>query len=123
MLIRTPALILFAFAACALLFGLGACTEELEAFPDHYVGIGVELDMETSGARVVRVLEGGPAAAAHFSGGDLILQADSTSLRGKTLAQVVSLLRGAEDSKLNLIMQTKDGKEISRTLTRRSIQR
>ncbi|MCP4500840.1 MAG: PDZ domain-containing protein [Deltaproteobacteria bacterium] len=100
-------MILFAFVACVSPFGLGACSEELEAFPDHYVGIGVELDMETTGARVVRVLEGGPAAAAHFSGGDLILQADSTSLRGKTLAQVVSLLRGAEDSKLNLIVQKK----------------
>jgi len=102
---------------------LWGCAEELEAFPDHYVGIGVQLEMETAGARVVRVLDGGPAAKAHFKANDVILQVDGTSLRGKSLADTVKLLRGAPNSEAILLIKSASGKEVERLLVRQPIQR
>lgn len=114
-LLRAPLCVL------ALLAITVACQKDvLDANPERYVGIGVELTMEAAGARVVRVIEDGPAAEAGLQPNDVVLEVEGAPARGKGLADVVNAVRGAPGSKLQLLVRTSDGnKEL--TVTRRAI--
>lgn len=101
---------------------LSACqSETIDAFPDHYVGVGVELTMEAAGARVVRVLPGGPAAEGGLEPGDVVLEVEGQPVRGKALAEIVSGLRGEPGSTVRLRARTARGDRVV-TLTRRAIE-
>ena len=116
--------VLKATSILVLLVGLGACSndEALEAFPDRYVGIGVELRMEAAGAHVVRVLSKSGAEASGLKSGDVILQANGTPLRGKALAEVVKVLRGKVETAIPLLVRSKEG-ETKVQVKRQSLQR
>ncbi len=105
----------------ALLALTAACQRNaMEANPERYVGIGVELTMEAAGARVVRVLDEGPAAKAGLSANDVVLEVEGAPARGMSLAEVVNALRGTPGSSVQLLARTSDGnKEL--TVTRRHI--
>lgn len=105
----------------ALIAFLFACEKEvLEANPERYVGIGVELTMEAAGARVVRVIDEGPAAQAGLQPNDVVLEIEGAPARGRGLADVVNAVRGTPGSSLQLLVRTSDGnKEI--TVTRQAI--
>ena len=94
-----------------LLGGVLSCSNDktLEAFPDRYVGIGVELRMEAAGAHVVRVLSKSGAEASGLKSGDVILQANGLPLRGKALAEVVDVLRGKAETVIPLLVRSKKG--------------
>lgn len=99
-----------AFLTLAIGTLLSACEPKtMEAFPDRYVGIGVELTVEAAGARVVRVLEGGPAAEAGLKPGDVLLEVAGEPIRGWTLAEVVAALRGEPGSTVELYARTSKG--------------
>ena len=98
-----------------------ACTKEaMDAYPDSWVGVGVELRMEPAGARVVRVIRGGPAAAAGLAPDQVILEVEGRSLRGKKLSEVVAMLRGEPQTEVKLVVHTDSG-EKPFTLTRKAI--
>lgn len=97
-----------------------ACTKEMEAYPSNYAGIGVELEMEASGARVTNVLGGGSAAAGGLRADDLILKVDGESARGKSLADIVDQLRGPEGTQVAVTLRARKGERMV-TLTRRAI--
>jgi C-terminal processing protease CtpA/Prc len=108
-------------AVAVVLLGMMGCPQtKIDPQPSNYVGIGVELTMEAAGARVTRVVEGGPAAEMGLAVGDVILEVGGKSARGNTLAEVVSRMRGEPGSTLQLLARTKDGNK-SLTLTRRAI--
>ena len=90
-----------------------ACSkaEQLDAMPDQYVGIGVELRMEAAGASVVRVFKEGPAKKSGVSPGDIILAVAGQPLRGLNLADVVSRIRGAPGTSVELLVRQKDGEQ------------
>jgi len=88
---------------------LGGCERVLEANPQSYVGVGVELTMEAAGARVVRTLPEGAAAAAGLVEGDVLLEVDGQSLRGKHLAETVDLLRGEAGGHVTVLARTRTG--------------
>lgn len=92
----------------------------MQANPERYVGIGVELTMVAAGARVVRVIENGPAASAGLVQDDVVLEVGGVSARGKTLAEVVKALRGEPGSNVQLLARTTDGNKHV-TVTRRAI--
>jgi len=65
-------------------------------------GIGLELGMEEGLAKVVTAIEGTPAARAGLRSGDLLLRVDDQPVRGRTLAEVVKLLRGNPGTEVRL---------------------
>lgn len=93
----------------------------MEANPDHFVGIGVELTMEAKGARIIRLVEGGEASEAGLVVDDVILEVDGNSLRGLGLAEAVDLIRGAPDTRVDLVVRTKEG-DRKATLKRRALE-
>lgn len=92
---------------CVMLAGAAGCKNK-EAFPDTYVGVGVELRMLNTGAEVVRVIPGGPAAAAGVEAGTLIEEVDGQPLAQMSLADAVALLRGPPGSDVRLGARQKD---------------
>lgn len=106
-------------AACAI--GALACADRaIEAFPDSYAGVGVELTGDAAGYRVVRVADGGGAAKAGLAADDVVLSVGGEATRGQPLADVVERLRGAPGTTVDVLVRTKDG-ERTLTLTRQAI--
>jgi len=87
-------LLLGAVTAAALAEGC-AEKEVIEGFPDHFVGIGVELTIKKDVPVVVRAIAGGPAEIAGLQAGDRILHVNGRTTGGRGLGNVVMMLRGA----------------------------
>jgi carboxyl-terminal processing protease len=90
--------------AALVLLLLAACTEQssIKAFPDSYVGVGVELRMNDSGAEVIQILPGGPAGYSGMKSGDVITAIDGTETAGLSLESAVSKLRGPAGSQISI---------------------
>lgn len=69
-------------------------TEQREAVRREYGGLGIEIQSEGGLVRVNHAIEEGPAYAAGIRGGDLITAVDGIDIRGKTLDDAVSGMRG-----------------------------
>lgn len=65
-------------------------------------GIGLKLFMKEGYPIVISALEGTPANKAGFKAGDMILQINNKETRGKRLETIVSELRGATGSTIQL---------------------
>jgi carboxyl-terminal processing protease len=100
-----------------------ACQQNvIEAMLDSYVGVGVELTIEAAGARVEKTLPDSAAAKAGLQAKQVILEVNGVGLRGKSLAEVVSMLRGAPNTQVEVLVRTPKG-ERQLTLTRRALSR
>jgi carboxyl-terminal processing protease len=112
---------LFGALLIAMVIAPFACSQRpIEANPERYSGIGVELTMEAAGARVVRVIQGGAAEEAGLRADDVVLEVAGHPARGKTLAHVVERLRGPPGSTVKLLARTGEGNR-ALTVTRRTI--
>ncbi|MEO2012870.1 MAG: S41 family peptidase [Fuerstiella sp.] len=93
--------------------------EQLEA--NRYVGIGIRLTVnrETRRSQMIEVIPNGPAGKAGARNGDLIMQIDGQQTDGKTLANVVKLLRGLKGSTVEVVLKQPGQAELrTYTLTR-----
>ena len=86
-----------------------------------FYGIGVHINMEAEGVRVVSVISGSPAEEVGLKAGDLIISADGQSLAGLSSDEAVNLLRGIEGSTVQISVRqgtvTKDLKVTRRAIT------
>ena len=69
-------------------------TEQREAVRREYGGLGIEVQTEGGLVKVNHAIEDGPAYAAGIRGGDLITAVDGEDIRGKSLDDAVSGMRG-----------------------------
>ena len=60
----------------------------------EYGGLGMEVQMENGAVKVVSPIDNTPAYEAGVQGGDLITHIDGDPVRGKTLTEAVSIMRG-----------------------------
>ena len=75
----------------------------------YYVGIGVTLDHDDRGFRIVRVLEGSPADKAGIREGDFIVRVDDKQLHGETVKSLASYINGdAPGTKIDLLVTRAD---------------
>lgn len=94
----------------AVLASLSACkrTEVVAAFPEEFVGVGLELRIDEDTPVVVRTLEGGSAESAGVSAGDRVLMIDETSTQGLSLGNAVMLIRGQPGTQVRLTIARHD---------------
>ncbi|MGI6120269.1 MAG: S41 family peptidase [Desulfosporosinus sp.] len=86
----------------------------------QFTGIGIRIDMEAAGVRVVSVISSSPAEEIGLKAGDLIVRAAGQSLAGLSPDEAVNILRGLEGSTLQISVQR--GTEFKDyTITRRAI--
>jgi carboxyl-terminal processing protease len=69
-------------------------TEQREAVRREYGGLGIEIQSEGGLVKVNYAIEDGPAYEAGIRSGDLITAVDGTDIRGKSLDEAVSGMRG-----------------------------
>lgn len=69
-------------------------TEQREAVRREYGGLGIEIQSEGGLVKVNYAIEDGPAYEAGIRGGDFITAVDGTDIRGKSLDEAVSGMRG-----------------------------
>lgn len=69
-------------------------TEQREAVRREYGGLGIEIQAEGGLVKVNYAIEDGPAYKAGIRGGDLITAVDGVDIRGKSLDEAVSGMRG-----------------------------
>ncbi len=95
---------------------------ELEAgTKGSIVGVGVAIELVADVVVVREVIPGSPAAGAKIEAGDRILGVDGARLRGMSLMDVVSRIRGEAGTEIKLFVQ-RDTEEWTETLERGAVQ-
>jgi len=84
------------------------------------VGIGVGVDSVPEGVLIIEVHENGPAEAAKMQAGDIIIEIDGRSAQGIALEVAIPLIRGTQDSWLDLKVRRK-GQEIALRVQRKKV--
>lgn len=104
----------------------GGCQHRVvTAFPDDFVGVGVELkNPDDLGGEpvVVRLIRGGPAHVAGIEPADRLTAIDRVPTAGVGLAEVVARLRGQEGSSVVLTLN-RAGTEIVALVVRTAMKR
>ena len=89
-------------AMAAIILLTASCKEpgKIKAFPESFLGVGLELKMHGEGAEVVKVLADGPAENSGMKAGDIITAIDGTETAGLSLESLIEKLRGPVDSQV-----------------------
>jgi hypothetical protein len=94
----------------------------LRGFDAEFGGLGIEVTMADGLVKVVRPVDGGPAAAAGVRADDLITHLDGVSVQGLTLNEAVQRMRGPANSKVRLtVARHGSGKPFDVAVTRNTV--
>ncbi|MDO8609804.1 MAG: S41 family peptidase [bacterium] len=85
-----------------------------------FEGIGAQLGMKDNQIVIIAPLKKSPAEAAGVKAGDQIIKVDNIAIKGQTLPEVVSKIRGTKDTKVTLSLN-RSGKDFDITITRDQI--
>ncbi|MBI5494098.1 MAG: PDZ domain-containing protein [Deltaproteobacteria bacterium] len=94
----------------------------MHAFPEEYVGVGVELTVRDGVPQVVQVVPGSPADMAGLAPGMELRTVAGEDVRGRPLADVVKLLRGKPETRVS-VEAAQGGRTFRVSLLRRSLTR
>ena len=93
----------------------------MEQMNNAYVGIGVTIQQEEGGMRIMEVQAGGPAEEADLRVEDLITAVDGTDIRALSTAETRDLVRGKEGTQVVITLE-RDGVTLDKTVTRRKLE-
>lgn len=100
--------------------------EEITAMnKGEYVGIGcsVSFDKETGDFTIIQPYEGSPAQQAGIHSGDVLVSVDGKSVTGKTLSDVVSMIKGEEGTKVKIaVTRSSSEKPVELEVTRKEVE-
>jgi len=85
-------------------------------------GIGIVLEEDVKGIKIISVIPEGPADRAGMKAGDIIINANGTSLIGQSVQKAVTLISGEASTTVTLTYLSGETNEsITKTLTREQI--
>ncbi len=87
----------------------------------NFVGLGIELKSDHDTLLIVNVIPGGPAERAGIAVNDRIVQVDGKKTREVSPDTAADMLKGAELSYVNVVVQTLDGKQRELRIQRRRV--
>ena len=88
----------------------------------EFGGLGIEITMQSGLVKVISPIEGTPADKAGIKAGDFIVRINNTQVKGLSLYEAVSMMRGKSGTKINLTVRRKDvDDELKFTITRAKI--
>lgn len=87
----------------------------------EFGGLGLEVTMENGVIRIVAPIDDTPAHKAGLKSGDLIISMDGVQVKGLSLAESVSLMRGKPGSEIVLTIVRKDRPEPFEVTLKRAI--
>lgn len=86
------------------------------------VGIGIVLEENEQGVKVLQTIPGGPAEHAGLLAGDIITNVDGKKLKGESVQTVVSYITGEANTSVNLtFVQKSTGLTVTKTIEREKI--
>lgn len=77
--------------------------QQNESLSGSYVGVGIQVEQQDNKIVVVAPIDGSPAKAAGVKAGDVVVSVNGQSVAGKTLDQVVDLVRGPEGTTVEMV--------------------
>jgi carboxyl-terminal processing protease len=86
-----------------------------EATTGEFEGVGMNVEEDPRGLKVLTVFDGSPAKKAGIRAGDLIIKADDAALKGKSSEESTSLIKGEAGTEVRLTVVS--GKQKPRVLT------
>lgn len=94
-----------------------------EQSENAYVGVGITIQVtgDNSGFLVQEVAAGGPAEEAGLQVLDLLIAVEETDIRGMELSEVAGLVKGKENTYVNLTV-LRQGEAVSMDVQRRKVQ-
>ncbi|WP_406699615.1 S41 family peptidase [Singulisphaera sp. Ch08] len=97
--------------------------DDLYAMIDgNFVGLGIELKLDTEGLRLVGVIRGGPASEAGLKVGDQITRVGEKAVRGLSLDEAAGQLQGTEGTPVDLQILRADGSTRAFRIVRRHVE-
>jgi len=87
----------------------------------EFQGVGLSVEAVERGLRIVSVFDGSPAARAGLRPGDVVVEADGTSLRGKTAQEATALIKGPAGTRVEVTVQRDGGAERTVSLRRERV--
>ena len=95
--------------------------EDLNSSIDSKItGIGVNIFSNAGKITILNVIEGTPASTSGIKGGDIIFAVDKKEVSGMSISDVASLVRGPENSIVELTV-LRDNKKLTKTIKRKEI--
>lgn len=73
-----------------------------EATTGEFTGLGIEVGMEDGYVKIISPIDGSPAAAAGLQSGDVILKLGTVPVKGMSLGEAISEMRGPAGSEIQL---------------------
>ena len=99
--------------------------ESLEGFNQqiegHFSGVGLSVIEVKKGLRVIKVFKGSPAEAGGVEAGDTIVSVEGESIAGLDSTESTQKIKGPEGTQVTVGIETKNGKESEKTLTRANV--
>jgi CubicO group peptidase (beta-lactamase class C family) len=101
-------------------FGQSSSSRDKMNPANNFSGIGADIELTSTGARV-RPLDNSPSAEAGLKSGDIITEIDGAPIKGLTLNQVIAKLRGPVNSHARLKISRAQDASMDITITRAPI--
>lgn len=99
-------------------FNVEEMTEKMNGIEGISYGIGCYVSVNENGvAEIAGVVEGSPAEKAELKAGDLIIEVEGESVIGKSLSEIVKLIKGPEGTEVNITF-SRDGEPFTKTIAR-----
>lgn len=99
-----------------------------EAFKDLQVsttgefgGLGIEVGMEDGAVKVIAPIDDTPAQQAGIQSGDLIIRIDDTPVKGMTLSEAVSRMRGKPGTEITLTIAREGAEKLLKITLKRAV--
>lgn len=86
------------------------------------VGIGIVVEQTDEGILIVNVIENGSAYEANLQLGEIITHVDGISIKGYSIDDATSLIKGIVGTKVTLKIKKADGTFYTKTLTRKAFE-
>lgn len=94
--------------------------EQNNSINSKITGIGVNIASVAGKIHIINVMEGTPAQAANFMPDDIIFSVDGKEVNGLSLSEVANLVRGPENTFVNIAI-LRDNNKISKRVMRKEI--
>ena len=86
----------------------------------NYEGVGIEVTLDNNKVKITKVFAGTPAKKAGIKVGDYITKVNGESVEGKSLSDVVSLIKNAKNKEVEITI-TRDNQEKAMKVTRTTV--
>lgn len=93
----------------------------MEQMNNAYVGIGITIQQESGGMRIMEVYAGGPAEEAGIQPEDVITAVDGTDIQDLSTTEIRDLVRGEAGTRVVITLE-RDGVTLEKSVERRKLE-